>query len=199
MQLFKTLSSQRLSLATLIICASVPIFAAPTKNLNKASKSLQQTQLMQHYLESKNVVKALDWVHESGDCNLCDGYFFQPKEIVAHPNPLPMNQLPTKIDSSGPASFEPNGVSRLTDGVVVTQPGRRITADTAIIYRDATLGQITALTLIGNVHLQQYNRLVVATYAHMDLVNHTIILKHALYHFGPTSKRKGSTTPSAAV
>ncbi len=185
MQFRKIITSQRLSLAVLIFCASLPGFATPIKKSIKASKSLPQTQLMQHYLRSDIVAHSLGWIPTHHTCNACHGYFFQPDDLIRHPNPLPATELPSVITSRGPTEFVQNGTSKLSDGVVVTQPGRRITADTAFIERDAKTGKVTVITLIGNVHFAQYNRLIVATYARMDLLHHTIALQNALYHLGP--------------
>lgn len=164
--------------AMLVFCTLVLSSAAFSGEWDQANKLPAQTQ--------QQVANQLNWVVvKSGACPLCGGYYFQPEALKKIPNPLPMNELPTDITSAGPVRLEQNGVSELSDGVIITQPGRRITADTALIYRDAKLGKPTAIDLIGNVHLQQYNRLVVATYLHIDLINNTMILKNALYHFGP--------------
>lgn len=187
MQLRKLISSQQVSLAALVFCTALHGVAAPAKKSHKASKSPPQTQPMSYYLQPHIAAQSLDWVSTPGTCNVCAGYFYQPVDLRKHPNPLPASQLPSNITSHGPAEFEQNGTSKLTDGVVVTQPGRRITADTAFVKRDSKTGKITMITLIGNVHLQQYNRLIVATYARMNLVEHSITLKNALYHIGPAS------------
>ncbi len=151
-------------------------FATPAKKSHKANKLLNQPQV---------VADRLHWIVSDNCYNNCGGYFFQPLQLKKYPNPLPAGQLPTDIESHGPAKFMRNGMSKLTGGVVVTQPGRRITADTAFVYRDAKTNKVSALTLIGNVHFQQYQRLIVAMYAHMDMRARTILLKQALYHVGP--------------
>ena len=187
MQLRKLISSQHVSLAVLALCTALYGFAAPAKKSPKASKSLPQTQLQSYYLQPHVAAQRLNWIQAPGSCNVCSGYFYQPLDLHKHPNPLPANQLPLSISSYGPAEFEQNGTSKLTGGVVVTQPGRRITADTALVRRDRKAGKITVITLVGNVHLQQYNRLIVATYAQINLLQHSIVLKNALYHIGPAA------------
>jgi LPS-assembly protein len=187
MFLRKIISSQQVSIAMLLFCTALHISAAPAKKSVKASKSPTQSQLMKRFLTPSTAAHRLDWIKTGGGCNLCDGYFYQPPNLVQNKNPLPANQLPSSITSHGPASFKQNGMSELTGGVVVTQPGRRITADTAFVKRDPKSGKVILIILIGNVHLQQYKRLVVATYARMDLVKHSILLKNALYHLGPAS------------
>lgn len=178
----------------LVFCTILLSGVAFSAESDKANKSPLQTQ--------QQVADQLNWIATKSPlttrCRLCDGYFFQPAALKNIPNPLPMDELQTDITSPGPARFEQNGVSELTEGVVINQPGRHITADTAFIYRDAKLGKVTAIDLFGNVHLQQYNRLVVATYAHIDFTNHTIVLKHALYHLGPLPRAPTSTVTSQA-
>jgi LPS-assembly protein len=185
MKFRKIITSQQVSIAVLSFCTSLSCIALPAKKSNKASKSPAQTQLMTHFLQPTVAAHRLGWVQTKGTCNLCDGYYYQPADLIKHPNPLPANQLPSNITSHGPAKFETNGTSQLTDGVIVTQPGRRITADTAFIKRNMKTGKITMITLIGNVHLQQFGRLIVATYAQINMMEHSIILKNALYHIGP--------------
>ena len=181
-------------LKMLVFCTILQSSVALPAESDQANKLPAQTQ--------QQVADQLGWVvvkakkaADSNACKLCDGYYFEPAELAKIPNPLPMSELQTDITSPGPARFEQNGVSELTEGVVITQPGRRITADTAFIYRDAKLGKVTGIDLVGNVHLQQYNRLVIATFAHLDLTNDTIILKHALYHFGPLSPTTATSVP----
>lgn len=187
MQKRKQFTSQRVSFAALALCTALHGVAIATKKPDKASKTTAQTQPMWDFLQAHVVAQKLDWKTTGAACNICNGYFYQPLDLRKHPNPLPANQLPSNITSYGPAEFEQNGTSKLTGGVVVTQPGRRITADTAFVKRDNKTGKITMITLIGNVHLQQYNRLIVATYAQLNLVEHTILLKNALYHLGPAT------------
>lgn len=146
----------------------------------KANKTVDQTQY---------VAKSLGWVKTGGHCNLCDGYFYQPKDLVLHPHPLAADKLPTNITAKGPSSFEAGGVSKLTGGVLVTQPGRHITADTAYLYRNVKTNKIKAIKLIGHVHLQAYQKLIVAPYAYINLVNHTMHMKDVLYHIGPMNKQ----------
>lgn len=185
MFLQKMMPPQRVSFIVFAVCTAVHGFAAPTKKSAQASKTPSQTQLMKQLLQPEMAARKLDWVITDGGCNLCDGYFRQPQDLIKHKNPLPASQLPSNITSNGPASFKQNGVSHLTGGVLVTQPGRRITADEAFVKRDNKTGKIVVITLIGNVHLQQYNRLIVATYGRINLIKHTILLKNALYHMGP--------------
>lgn len=166
-----------------ILCSVTPMFCATVvlANPQEASKTVTQTQ---RSMQQSVLAKRLGWVQTGGACNLCDGYYRQPKDLVLHPHPASPKQLPTSITAEGPTIFRQNGQSVLTGGVVVTQPGRRITADRALVLRDQKTSKVVALTLMGHVHLQQYGKLVVAPYAHLDLRQKSVLLRDAIYHVG---------------
>ena len=161
---------------------AIIVLCVPFAN-TQASKTSAQTQY---------VADQLDWVVTGDKCNLCRGYYFQPQDLILNPHPASAGTLTTQITSSGPAEFQRDGESTLTGHVVLLQPGRKITADTATIYRDMKTSKITAIKLVGNVHLQEYNKLVAGPYAYMDMAHDTILMNDALYHLGPLT---GSVNP----
>jgi LPS-assembly protein len=134
---------------------------------------------------SDRIAKALDFRsgHLPGHhCNLCGGYYAQPSAIANTPNPPPYNTTAITITATGPVIFRANGTSVMEDNIVVTQPGRLIHADKAIIYRDKRSGKITDIQLIGHVRIQENNKLLVGKKANYNIAKNTLSLDDALYH-----------------
>ena len=158
-----------LTLQLLTYCASAS--ASSSKKPKPISYTAQQ------------IAKSLNWVHiKSSRCNFCKGYYREPKIVRATPHPKAITQQNTRITADGPVTFARSGWSVLRKHVVVTQPGRRITAQTAYVYRDPKLKRFTKLRLVGNVHYQEAGKLLIADEIVIDLIQHTAHLKHILYH-----------------
>lgn len=87
----------------------------------------------------------------------------------------------THIRSTGVATLNEDGVSILRKNIVVSQPGRVITADKAYIYRDNKTGHITSIKLIGNVHLAEHGKLIVSNEATVDFYPEVIHLHQSIY------------------
>lgn len=186
----KLTNSQWLRLLLVVLfSAKMPLALSSPKPV-KTTKTSVETQLEKQDLSPKMAAKKLNWVVDQQHCPLCGGYFYQSQALKDDPSPQPFRTQVTHVIARGPTTFHQNGVSVATGGVIVTQPGRRLSANKAFIYHDARAGRVTYITLVGDVHFWQYQRLIVGTRAHIDMVHHTIRIKHALYHMGPVQADK---------
>ena len=121
------------------------------------------------------IAQWLDWKNFSGTAssqakvtkgcayNLCGGTYEEPvlEGFSA--------QLPYPDDarvSADQASLSESGSSLLTGNVVVVQPGKEMTADTAYIYRDPKTKEITQIDLFGNVSVREQGKVMYAQEGH---------------------------------
>ena len=138
------------------------------------------------------VAELLGWVPSNdAPCELCGGYYSEPKIIREHPTPLSYKRLPTRITAKGPTIFSQSGQSILQKDVRVTQPGRLTKADKAYIYRDKKTGKITHVKLVGHVRMQESGELIVSNKAILNLKEHTVEMQHVAYHIYQESSRMG--------
>ncbi len=114
--------------------------------------------------------------------NLCGGYFYQPPEIIRVRNPAPIGTTLTTITAKGPVIFSQTEPSTLEGSVVLTQPGREVAADKAILYRDSKTGQIHRVDMVGNVSYREPDRMAVGHYSQVDLANKTLSLCQGAYN-----------------
>lgn len=184
----KCANSQWLRLWLLVgwLPCSIAIFASPKPA--KTTKTSFESQLERQDISPKVAAHKLNWVVDMTHCHLCGGYFYQPQDLIDNPTPGPFRTQVTHVTARGPTVFKKDGISHLTGGVRVTQPGRLLTANEALIKRSQQLGTITSITLIGDVHFWQYQRLVLGTRAYIDMLKHTITIEHILYHYGPSTQ-----------
>jgi LPS-assembly protein len=113
--------------------------------------------------------------------NLCGGYYAEPASITAHPNPLPITDMPMDITSSGPADYNLTSTSTLQDNVVLLQPGRKIRADQAVLTPNKDTGKLEHIDLKGNVQFQEAGQLLAGEAAHIDLAQKTLAVEHGAY------------------
>ncbi len=142
---------------------------------------------------NQELADILGWVSSKGACHSCGGYYKQPAMLYKHPHPGSAKKLPTRISSRGPSIFSERGYTLLQKDIVLTQPGRKITADKAYIYRNNRTGKITRIHLVGHVRMQELDKLIIAQVATFDLVHHTYHFVHAGYHL-TVAKNKNDNT-----
>lgn len=123
----------------------------------------------------------LGWVPSSD--NICRGYYREPAILLKFPNPGDINTQATTVTASLPSLFSQRGTSVLRGNVTVTQPGREVIADKAYVNRDPVTGKISSIDMIGNVHMREAGKLVVAQQVHIDLENNTANIENAVYRF----------------
>jgi LPS-assembly protein len=113
--------------------------------------------------------------------NLCGGYYQEPAIILACPNPQDLDAAPTTITAEHTVSFSAMGTSQLEGNVVVTQPGRKMTADKALLFRDPQSHEVSQLLLLGNVHYYESGKHVVSQQVFVDFRKKYVEVKEALY------------------
>jgi LPS-assembly protein len=128
----------------------------------------------------------LGWVPAQ---NICHGYYLEPEIVHAYPNPLPAAQQATTI-TANQSPYISQTVSILQGNVVVTQPGREVTADIAHVYRNTQTGQVETIELQGNVHFFEAGKLIVAKQAHIDFKNKQMTLGDVIYRLARQVKDK---------
>lgn len=137
-------------------------------------------------IPSSSLAQALGWI-SSGE-NMCGGYYQEPAIVLNYPTPGDPAKQPTTITATLPSLFSQTGTSILQGRVTVTQPGRQLIADRAYLLRDPKSGKVTAVELVGNVHMREAGKLVVTQYAYVDLKNNSAILRNAVYRFSKITK-----------
>jgi LPS-assembly protein len=128
-------------------------------------------------LAADSVAAQLGWVADPNASNRCHGYYLEgafPTTVSVGTNNL------LKI-SSDQTLFAQHGTSTLEGNISVTQNGQEVTGNKAFLYRDPVTGKISAIDILGHVHLREPNTLVVAQSAHMDLVKKTQALQNIAY------------------
>jgi LPS-assembly protein len=134
---------------------------------------------------SFSIAQALGWQSgksPDGSCNLCNGYYTEPKTITDTPNPPPYQTVPITITTKGPTVFREDGVSVLKQHVEIKQPGRLIQADKALVYRNKKTGQLSDIQLIGHVRIYTAGKTLVGDKADYNIEKNTLSFQHAVYH-----------------
>lgn len=132
---------------------------------------------------SATTASKLGWV-ESNDksCAVCGGHFSQPESITAVPYPPSYKTVPVVITAKGPVIFRVDGASVLQQDVLVKQPGRIISADRAVVFRNQKTGKITDIQLTGHVRFIESEKLIAADHADYDVAHNTITMNDAAFH-----------------
>lgn len=130
---------------------------------------------------SPSLATILGWVPNTH--TLCHGQFTPDPPIVAETaHPKDLEEEPTHITAKGYAIIHTKGMSTIKDGIVVTQPGRRVTADTAYVFRNDKTGHIEKIILVGHVHLQEKGRTVINDRTTLYLRPQHWTIVRAAYH-----------------
>lgn len=144
-----------------------------------------------HYL-----AKLLHW--HAGPSNTC-GYFQEPKALQKYPHAGPILEQQTTITATGPVELTLRGRSILKKNVILTQPGRIITADMAYIDRDPKTRKITQVTLLGQVHLWENGKLLVADKTILKLDPKETVLIQAAYHVHNANLQKNKKSMGTSL
>ena len=142
---------------------------------------------LHHTLPPREIANLLGWVPTG--TNICGGYYQEPAIVLACTSPADLDASPTTITAEHTVSFSATGTSHLEGNVVLTQPGRKMTADKAFLYRDPQSHDISQVLLQGNVHYYESGKHLVAQSVFVDLQNKYARLDDALYRLAkPTSR-----------
>ncbi len=134
-------------------------------------------------VRARRVARAAGPVGDQGfSGNCCCGYFWEPPAISAYTTAAPFNTTQMTITVTGPSTFAQQGPSVLTGNVALTQPGREIAADKAIIYRNLETGKFSEIELQGNVHYREPGKLLVAQSSELNLEEKTLSFSQGAYN-----------------
>jgi LPS-assembly protein len=148
------------------------------------AKISSQIIIPQTSLADDTVAEQLGWVIDATSQNRCGGYYLE--DSFHYSGPAAKNKL-LQI-SSDQTLFAQHGTSTLEGNISVTQYGQEVTGNKAYLYRDPKTGKISAIDILGHVHLREPNTLVVAQSAHMDLTTKTQALQNIVYRTAIYSK-----------
>lgn len=188
------------SLCGVIACAARAVLKQPPAKLSHAHlsalphglnfKRANWYNLQQPLANSSNqraIAHALGWVHDSDSSDLCAGYYQQPPELQHALAASLHSSAPITVTASGPTTLLNDGRTVLRQHVQAVQQGRITRGDYAILYRDKNSGKIQRIKIFGHVHYAERDRVLVGSYALIDVVHHSMHMDHALYHlYGST-------------
>ncbi len=137
------------------------------------------------------LAEALGWVNTLGakNCNACGGYY----DLSQFPAAAPMDfkAAPVTINASPPVHYQLNGNVEFQNGVHLSQPGRTLYADHAVITPNLHTGRLDAISADGNIRLAQPDELLLARSIQADLVNYQAQAVDVAYLI-----RVGETSPT---
>lgn len=110
--------------------------------------------------------------------NICGGIYEDPV-LEGFSKQLP-NENDARI-TANQASLASEGQSVLTGNVVVVQPGKQMTADTAYIYRDPKTKEITQIDLFGHVSVREEGKVMYGNEGHYIVGEESGYVDNALY------------------
>lgn len=132
------------------------------------------------------LIERLGWTPAA---NLCGGYFFESETLHAVPNPPNIDTASTTIATPGQVSFSATGTSVIEGGVTLTQPGREITAEQVILYRNQQTGKINLIDLQGNVAFREAGKTVVGEQSQLNLETKTATFSNGAYRIDRPSSQ----------
>ncbi len=139
-------------------------------------------------LTKDTIAEELGWISQKN--TRCGGYYLD--DPFTYPEELVKRNL-VQITSTGPALYAKHGTSTLQGNVTISQIGEQIKSNRALLYRDPVTGKLSAIDLVGDVHLREPNTLVIAKVAHVDLITKMKSLKNILYRTGISTEIKTVT------
>ena len=182
----------RISIFTIIFIVTANVFAASANvaglpeitNASSVAKiSSNQTQNSSNQLSAADVTRVLGWTRSCDDSNLCGGHYLETSNVVNVQNPKAFGDSPMDITATKPAFFTQHAASVVQGDVLLSQPGREITADQAIFFRDNKTGKINNAILTGHVNFREYGKLLVADRSDLDFANKIYTSNQGVYSF----------------
>lgn len=181
------------------LCGICPlVFASETSNLGTQSVSPRYTDAnhkphlpVPYQLEKltpSQLANRLGWINAPCANNLCEGYYEVSALDRLHQILKPIGKSPVSIYADQ-SLLSLSGASTLSGKVQVTESGRKIAADHAVLTRDSHSGNLNQIDFTGDVKLEQPGQLVLAKSAHIDWPNKTGYLHHVIYRLLLDEKR----------
>jgi LPS-assembly protein len=131
--------------------------------------------LIAYPLQRNMIAEQLGWVPSSE--NHCGGYYLD--DAFQYPVKVDKNDVIAITGHQG--LYAQRGVSNLVGGVTINRFGQQITADKALLYRDPETYKLTAIDMIGDVHLREPNTLIVSKKGFYNLKSKSKTLMDVLY------------------
>lgn len=123
----------------------------------------------------QSIAEQLGWITSSD--NHCGGYYLEEPFLY-----------PVKVDKSSLVAitghqglYAQRGVSNLVGGVTINRFGQQITANKAYLYRDPHSFKLTAIDMIGDVHLREPNTLIIGKKGYYNFKSKSKSLINVLY------------------
>ena len=114
------------------------------------------------------------------DHSVCEGHFADPIMPGLDDRMLPLKSAPVTITADS-SHLEYSGISTLSGQIVLKQPGRFVSADTAhLVTQD---GNYLSANLMGHIILREKNKVAIGQQADFDLKNKQYSLKNIIYRF----------------
>lgn len=139
----------------------------------------------------ESISKELEWVVSNNPENICHGYYVQPVLDTSGEPILPPKLSNTEIHANS-GNFSQTSKSKLSGDVIFLQPGRRLTANDATLYRSKS-GKYKALSLSGDVKAYEPGQLFVARTAYYNFLEKTSNLKDVKYRVVLTSPSEAAS------
>lgn len=139
-------------------------------------------------LQPREIANLLGWMPTA--TNLCGGYYKEPAIVLSCTSPPDFDAATTTITAEHTISFSTVGTSHLEGSIEVTQPGRKMTADSASLYRDPCSHEISQILLKGNVHYYESGKHLVAQSVFVDLQKKYVKLDNTLYRLSKPTPRE---------
>lgn len=124
--------------------------------------------------------------------NPCGGAFIEPDTISSVPNAGPIDSTLTMITSTGESNFSTTDVSTLQGNVTISQPGREVTAEKVMLFRNQQTGKISLIDLSGGVSYQESGKLLIGKTAQLNVEQKTLTVSEGAYQIARPDK-KGTT------
>lgn len=153
-----------------------------------SNKSLAFPCLQRAALPPREIANLLGWFPTG--TNICGGYYKEPAIVLSCQAPPEYDAAVTTITAEHTVSFSATGTSHLEGNIVVEQPGRKMTADSAFLYRDPISHDIAQILLQGNVHYYEPGKHLVAESVFVDLKEKYARLDGTLYRLAKQTSRE---------
>lgn len=125
------------------------------------------------------LAKALGWVSAETGCSTCGGYY--DPHIFPKASSVALKDAEVVIDAPPPIRYEINGDAVFKNGVTITQPGRILSAKSAVIRPDLATGKLDSVSADGGVRIAQSGQLLLADSFKADLIDHKAELTEVNY------------------
>lgn len=133
-------------------------------------------------LARDTLTKVLGWVES--DETQCGGYYLE--EPFIYPDQVEKNNSIMITSTQG--FYAQRGTSILEENVTVTRGQQQMTGNKAFLYRDPT-GKLSAIDMIGDVHLREPNTLIIGKKGRYDFESDTKSLMNIYYRTVLNSKK----------